>query len=55
MWEQTRPHVRSRMHVHNLYFCEKFVGTTELHYNTRRWEHSLSILKSFFRPTLVRV
>ena len=34
---------------------EKSVGTKELHYDTKKWEHSLSTLKSFFRPTLVRV
>ena len=36
-------------------FCEKSVGTTELHYSTKKQEHSFSILKSFFHPTLVRV
>ena len=27
---------------------EKSVGTTELHYSTKKLEHSLSILKAFF-------
>ena len=32
---------------------EKSVGTTELHYNTKKWHHVLAILKSFFRPMSV--
>ena len=35
--------------------CEKSVGTTELHYSTKKRKHSFGILKAFFRPTLVRV
>ena len=27
---------------------EKSVGTTELHYSTKKWEHCFSILKAFF-------
>ena len=41
-----------------MYVCisEKSVGTTELHYSTKKWEHSLSILKAFFvRQTLMSV
>ena len=36
-------------------YLEKSVGTTELHYSTKKREHCFSILKAFFRPTLVRV
>ena len=28
--------------------CEKSVGTTELHYSTKKRKHSFSILKAFF-------
>ena len=28
--------------------CEKSVGTTELHYSTKKRYHVLTILKSFF-------
>ena len=34
---------------------EKSVGTTELQYSTKKGKHSFSVLKAFFRPTLVRV
>ena len=27
---------------------EKSVGTTEVHYSTKKWKHSFSILKAFF-------
>ena len=39
----------------NKQLIEKSVGTTELHYSTKKRYHVLTILKSFFRPTLVRV
>ena len=31
------------------------VGTTELYNSTKKWQYSFDILKSFFRPTLIRV
>ena len=31
---------------------EKSVGTRELHYSTKKREHSFSILKAFFRPQI---
>ena len=34
---------------------EKSVGTTELHYSTKKRKHSFSILKAFFVPTFIRV
>ena len=34
---------------------EKSVGTTVLQYSTKKREHSLNILRSFFRLTFIRV
>ena len=31
-----------------IYICEKSVGTTELHYSTKKRKHSFGILKAFF-------
>ena len=34
-----------------LLLYEKSAGSTELHYSMKKWEHSLSIVTSFFRLT----
>ena len=34
--------------IRNKKFDEKSVGTTELHYSTKKRKHSFSILKAFF-------
>ena len=41
--------------MYEAHYVEKSVGTTEFHYCTKKREHSFSILKAFFRTTLVRV
>ena len=40
-------HVTATSQKH-LFICEKSFGTTELHYSTKKQEHSFSILKAFF-------